>query len=82
MIDASAKLIFFTFSYVSGSAITVYPNYNKNFLITALANHDGIVTGSIHGSGSTTNLYMTAAIGSGSTTITKASTSFKVGVLY
>jgi hypothetical protein len=82
MIDASAKLIFFTFSYASASAIIVYPNYSKNFLITTSTNANGIVTGCIMGLGSNTNLYMTASIPIGSTTITNASTYFQVGVMY
>ena len=82
VIDESVKLIFFTFSYVAVTFIIVYPNYVKDFLITTSGNNDGIVSGCICGSGSTTNLYMGGRIVSGSTTITNASTYFKIGVMY
>jgi len=82
VIDDSVKLIFFTFSYVAANPISVYAKYNKYVLGETFEYSEGLVTGSILGSGSDTNLYITGAVEGASTTITNASTYFKVGVMY
>lgn len=82
VIDASVKLIFITYYYAAGANVNIYPNYNYDLFLFSAASTGRLVTGIVHGSGTTQNLEMSAAASSGSTTITNASTYFKIGVMY
>jgi hypothetical protein len=82
VIDDSVKLIFITYYYVTGANVTIYPNYNYDLLQFSATATSRLSTGIVHGSGNTQNLEISAATSSGSTTITNASTYFKIGVIY
>jgi hypothetical protein len=83
VIHASVKLIFITYYYVAGATVSIYPIYNYNLVnFTTGYVTSAFATGIVHGSGNTQNLEMSAEAFSGSTTITNASTYFKIGVMY
>lgn len=82
LIDSSVKIIFITYYYVTGSAVNIYPNYGQDLILNSTTATSRLQSAVLIGDGSSTNLYMSAATASGSTTITNASTYFKVGVIY
>lgn len=82
LINSSVKIIFITYYYVTGSAVNIYPNYGQDLILNSTTATSRLQSAVLIGDGSSTNLYMSAATASGSTTITNASTYFKVGVIY
>lgn len=82
VIHSSVKIIFITYYYVTGSAVNIYPNYGQDLILSSTTATSRLQSAVLIGDGNSTNLYMSAATASGSTTITNASTYFKIGVMY
>jgi hypothetical protein len=86
VIHSTVKLIFITFYYyasVTGSKIYIRPTYIH--LLQSLnqgSSVSDLITGIVHGAGTTENLTFLAGASTEQTTLFQALTYFKIGVLY